>query len=219
MNNNNLLDSIKIDISTILKTNDLISIKEILERNYNSLSNENINTFFDFIELNLFQEIEEKQISIKTFVKQHNAYPLNQLAERQKRKLKFVEKWIKDKKENLKVTIQPEAIDLSDTTTTEKKVKDLTIQKWFKTGIALATGEAFEIYKKIGNLPTEICRKIGVPESNKTYISATINNLPNKDKNIFNSDDKLKALYKYITENNLKFGTDFLEKYNQIEPD
>ncbi|RBA29483.1 hypothetical protein [Flavobacterium tibetense] len=88
MNNNNLLDSIKIDILTILKTNDFILIKEILERNYNSLSNESLNTFFDFIELNLIQEIEEKQISIKTFVKQHNAYPLNQLAERQKRKFK-----------------------------------------------------------------------------------------------------------------------------------
>ena len=67
-------------------------------------------------------------------------------------------------------------------------------------------------------MPTEICRRIGVPTSNKTYVSAT---LTDKDdsKNIFKDAHKLKALHKEITEKGLNFGTEFLAKYNQIETD
>ena len=98
-------------------------------------------------------------------------------------------------------------------------IKDLTTEKWFDTGIALATGKAFNIYRQLGaNMPTEICRRIGVPTSNKTYVSAT---LTDKDdsKNIFKDAHKLKALHKEITEKGLNFGTEFLAKYNQIETD
>lgn len=112
--------------------------------------------------------------------------------------------------------IETETSDLSN----KNKPKDITTQKWFKTGIALATSEAFQVYHTIGaNRPTEICRKTGVHESNKTYISATINDSSDNDKNIFNSVKKLKALHKHLTNNNLPFGTNFLKKYNEIEPD
>lgn len=112
-----------------------------------------------------------------------------------------------------------ELIEQSSENKNEPKYKDFTKYNWFKTGVALATGEAFEIYKQLGaNMPTEICRKIGIPISNKTYISATLTD-KNTDKNIFNSTEKLKALHEYISQNNLNFGAEFLNKYNEIEPD
>lgn len=117
-------------------------------------------------------------------------------------------------KETLKTDINDPEVIIFD----NNEKKDLTTQKWFSTGISLATGEAFDLYRKLGNKPTAICKNIKVPVSNKPYISSTINDT-NNAKNIFKDTKKLKALHKYITDNGLNFGTEFLAKYNQIEPD
>ena len=61
----------------------------------------------------------------------------------------------------------------------------------------------------------EICLELGFKESDRPYLSATIQN-NDSDKNTFANKDKLQKLYKHLTENNLNFGTKFLEKYNQI---
>lgn len=103
-----------------------------------------------------------------------------------------------------------------------KSKKDFSTQKWFEVGIALATGKAFEIFKKQQSKRntnyTEICRQIKVLTSNKTYIIDTIND-NDSVKNLFSNKEKLEALHKYLTDNQKEFGTEFLEKYNQIERD
>jgi len=114
-----------------------------------------------------------------------------------------------------------EAIDLNNTSTT-KKVKDYKEYLWFTTGIKLATGEAYELYNKYkfdkGHF-TKICLELGFKESDRTYFSSTINDSTKSktDKNTFADNDKLKKLHKHLTENNLPFGAEFLNKYNQIE--
>ena len=112
---------------------------------------------------------------------------------------------------------------------TESKVitEALTIKKaneykdtiWFKTGLKLATGEAYDLYYKYkldkGHF-TKLCLELGFKVSDRTYFSSTIND-NETDKNTFTDKSKLQKLYKHLTENDLPLGTEFLEKYNQIE--
>lgn len=97
--------------------------------------------------------------------------------------------------------------------------KDYKNTIWFKTGIKLATGEAFKLYSKYkldkGHF-TKICLELGFKKTDRPYFSDTINN-NTSDKNTFLSNDKLQKLHKHLTENNLPIGAEFLEKYNQIE--
>lgn len=99
------------------------------------------------------------------------------------------------------------------------KVKDYKETLWFKTGITLATGEAYNLYRKYkldrGHF-TKICKVLGFKESDRPYFSDTINN-NTSNKNTFLSNDKLQKLHKHLTENNLPFGAEFLDQYNQIE--
>ena len=111
MNNNKLMQSIKNDINTILKTSDLISIKEVLESSFNLVSLNNTSEYFDFIELDLIQKIKEKEAIQRNFAKNNSEVnSLVLLPERNKEKRKFIINWIKEKKENLKESKQPEAI-------------------------------------------------------------------------------------------------------------
>jgi hypothetical protein len=100
-----------------------------------------------------------------------------------------------------------------------KKAKDYKDFIWFKTGLKLATGEAYDLYNKYkldkGHF-AKICFELGFKETDRTYFSSTIND-NETDKNTFTDKDKLQKLHKHLTENNLPFGTEFLEKYNQIE--
>ena len=101
---------------------------------------------------------------------------------------------------------------------TGNEVKDYQDKIWFKTGVKLATGEAFDLYDKYklnrGHF-TKICLELGFKQSDRPYFSATIQN-NDSDKNTFANKDKLQKLYKHLTENNLNFGTKFLEKYDRI---
>lgn len=123
---------------------------------------------------------------------------------------------------------EPEAIELSNTTQIENiylgqptKAKDYKNFIWFKTGIPLATGEAFDLYRKYkkdkGHF-TKICLELGFKDSDRTYFSSTINDNVT-DKNTFTDKDKLQKLHKHLTENNMNFGTEFLKKHKEIEPD
>ena len=106
--------------------------------------------------------------------------------------------------------------------TAPKKVKDYKKFIWFKIGLTLATGGAFELYSKYKNDKghfKKICLELGFKESDRPYFSETINGTTNNDKNIFAEKDKLQKLHKHLTENNMNFGTEFLRKYNQIEPE
>ena len=94
---------------------------------------------------------------------------------------------------------------------------------WFKTGIPLATGEAFDLYKKYKKdkgYCKKICLELGFKETDRPYFSETINDNPratDKNKNTFADKGKLQKLHKHLTENGLEFGAEFLEKYNALE--
>jgi hypothetical protein len=104
-------------------------------------------------------------------------------------------------------------------TPTNDKLDNYKNTIWFKTGIKLATGEAYELYNKYkkdkGHF-TKICLELGFKKTNRPYFSETIND-NSTDKNTFADNNKLQKLHDHLRENNLKFGAVFLAKYNQIE--
>lgn len=126
---------------------------------------------------------------------------------------KFCERQIKI------LEIERESTVNINNTSTIKKADDYKDFIWFKTGIKLATGEAYDLYNKYkldkGHF-TKLCLELGFKESDRTYFSSTIND-NETDKNTFANKDKLQNLHKHLTENSLPFGAEFLEKYNQIE--
>lgn len=98
------------------------------------------------------------------------------------------------------------------------KQKDYKDMIWFRTGLKLATGEAYDLYRKYKNEKghfVKVCEELGFNKTDRPYFSDTIND-NNSDKNTFANFDKLKKIHSYLTENNLNFGNEFLEKYNQI---
>lgn len=103
------------------------------------------------------------------------------------------------------------------------KAKDYKDTIWFKTGIPLATGEAFELYRKYKNdkgYCKKICLELGFKETDRPYFSETINDQPratDKNKNTFADKGKLQKLYNHLTENNMPFGAEFLKKYDALE--
>jgi hypothetical protein len=126
--------------------------------------------------------------------------------------IKARNKFLNDKLYNKE---NPEAIDISKP---NKPIKDYKKTIWFRTGLKLATGEAYDLYDKYkldkGHF-TKICLDLGFNDTDRPYFSETIND--NKgDKNTFSDKDKLKKLHRHIAENNLNFGNNFLEKYDQI---
>jgi len=114
------------------------------------------------------------------------------------------------------------------------KVKDYKKELWFITGIPLATGEAFNLFRKYKGARgcfERICEDLKIVRG-RPYISTTLSDskpkevfnrngikMPMKisDKNTFADKDKLQKLHTYLAENKLPFGAEFLEKYNQIE--
>lgn len=138
---------------------------------------------------------------------------LENLQQSTEQKIEFLEYKLKDVSNNkTPQQSQPKPIN---------KTKDYKNTFWFKTGITLATGEAFNLYYKYkedkGHF-TKLCLELGFEEKYRPYFSETINN-NDSDKNTFANKDKLQKLHKYLTENQLNFGAEFLRKYNQIEPE
>jgi hypothetical protein len=235
------LSNLNIIINEVYKTN---NPNEIQLKSFQFIK-EHFNSFVDSKENDL--QIILDSYSLHKFRNRINCYKndeekINYLIEIKYRFLQEVidyENWESnnsfDKKcdieiDKLKSKIKIESIeklneinkDTQNIDNTNKSKKDLSTQKWFKVGIALANGTAFEVYNKQkakNNINfTEICRQIRVLESNKTYIIDTINN-NDSVKNLFSNKEKLEALHKYLTDNQLEFGKVFLEKYNQIERD
>jgi hypothetical protein len=102
---------------------------------------------------------------------------------------------------------------------TNEKTKNYKNEIWFKTGITLATGEAFNLYTKYKNDKghfTKLCLELGFKKTDRPYFSATLQN-NNGDKNTFASKDKLQKLHKHLTENELNFGVEFLIEYKKLE--
>lgn len=124
---------------------------------------------------------------------------------------------LNNKKESLKIGAKPQQSENNDLRA--KPLKDYKNFIWFKTGILLATGQAYDLYNKYkkdkGHF-TKISLELGFKDTDRPYFSSTINNNKN-DKNTFDNKDKLQKLHKHLTENGLNFGAEFLKKYNQIE--
>jgi hypothetical protein len=132
-------------------------------------------------------------------------------------------KFLELQKENVKPThIKADAIKdvYLGQPTNNKDYKD-TI--WFKTGIPLATGEAFDLYRKYKDDKgyfESICLELGFKKSDRPYFSETINDNPkatDTNKNTFANKGKLQKLHKHLAENQLPFGDEFLKKYNALE--
>lgn len=119
-----------------------------------------------------------------------------------------------------------EVTEIINTTSTfdKTKAKDYKNENWFKTGIPLATGEAFDLYRKHKNDKGvfEIINKIlGFKKNDRTFFSSTINDNQTvvNNNNTFAFKTKLQKLHKHLTENDMNFGAEFLIKYNEIEPE
>ncbi len=113
--------------------------------------------------------------------------------------------------------------DLSEATAIEKNrsTKDYKKYIWFKTGVKLATGEAYDLYEKYKSDKghyTKICLELGFKKTDRTYFSTTIADTSKQsDKNTFANKDKVQKLHSYLIENNLPIGTEFLKKYREFE--
>ena len=126
-----------------------------------------------------------------------------------------------EKHENLKSVIkkQNDTVNISTSNKTNEvyKYKDFI---WFKAGLKLATGEAYDLYNKYkkdkGHF-VKITSELGFKATDRPYFSETINDTTISDKNIFSNSDKLEKLYNHIIENDLNLGNKFLTKYNNRE--
>tara|TARA_R110000765_G_scaffold411358_2_gene510443 strand:+ start:1417 stop:2163 length:747 start_codon:yes stop_codon:yes gene_type:complete len=82
---------------------------------------------------------------------------------------------------------------------------------WFKIGLSFATGEMDDLLKANHRNATKIAKKLG--EANlRPYISDSIGQNLNSDKNIFSSRDKMSKIMNFCKENNLPIIPDFIER-------
>lgn len=86
---------------------------------------------------------------------------------------------------------------------------------WFKIGVNFATGKAQELYEKYkqdrGHF-TKVATELGFKETDRPYISETINNSTWSNKNIYSSPEKIKKIYRYCQNNNIEVCSDFLDQ-------
>lgn len=91
---------------------------------------------------------------------------------------------------------------------------------WFKTGVKLATGEAFDLYHKYKNDKghfARITKELGFKESDRTYFSTTIGGNSKSDKNTFANKDKVQKIYNHLKENSLTACSEFQSKYDSFK--
>lgn len=102
-----------------------------------------------------------------------------------------------------------------------KTIKPYKNKPWFKIGVLLATGELYEIYQSCQNNFSETARvlvdKIGIKESDRPYISESINNNVGKAKNIYGRLDYMEKIMRHIIEKKLKPKQVFIDRYNKIK--
>lgn len=83
---------------------------------------------------------------------------------------------------------------------------------WFKIGLTFATGQAQELYEKYkeerGHF-TKIATQLGFKETDRPYISETINNSTVDNKNIYSSPEKLRKIYNFCQVKNIEVCPDF----------
>ncbi len=86
---------------------------------------------------------------------------------------------------------------------------------WFKIGVTFATGQAQELYEKYKGYKghfTKVATELGFKETDRPYISETINNTTLDNKNIYASPEKLSKIYSYCQKNNIEVCPDFKAK-------
>lgn len=120
---------------------------------------------------------------------------------------------------------------LSNATEIEKRIRDSINNNifkpilsnydkaWFKIGLLLANGELTNIHKNSNKNFSKTTRvlvdKIGIKESDRPYISESINE--NKSsKNIYKNKKYMETIFNYCTEKKIKITNDFKEKYNSL---
>lgn len=86
---------------------------------------------------------------------------------------------------------------------------------WFQVGVKFANGEIYSLIEKYGNNASKISKEIDLKRGEK-YILASINNYSNdnsnKEKNIFNSPQKISKIINYCKEQNISMSSKFLKK-------
>ncbi len=130
--------------------------------------------------------------------------------------------FFKDKFQELTEPKQIEAVS---------KEKSFMDESWFKVGLSFATGEIYKLLKNNKGDYTATARELlkkhncNATEkelkspSYRPYISESKSNTKTSDKNIFSKPDKLVKVYNYCIENKIVMCNEFLNKYDQIEPE
>lgn len=99
-----------------------------------------------------------------------------------------------------------------------KPKKDYKEEIWFKIGLLFATGEIEILSKKHNRNATQIAVELK-NKSYRPYISESLNNSTQTDKNIFSKPDKVTKIADHCKENDIKMCEDFLSKLNQSKPE
>lgn len=99
-----------------------------------------------------------------------------------------------------------------------KQLEDNKLETAFLTGLKFATGEAQELYKKSKISFEKLAINLGFKDTDRPYFSATINN--NRGvKNLYKNTRVVVQIYSHCIENKIDMCEEFLNKYNQIEPE
>jgi len=116
---------------------------------------------------------------------------------------------------NEKELIEPEAIDLIDTNTTEK-IKKNEDKNWFKVGLLFATGEINDLLKKFENNASAIARHKG-NKSFRPHITESLGASKETSSQSVYYPDNFKIIYNHCKENDIKITPEFKAYYSKIE--
>lgn len=82
---------------------------------------------------------------------------------------------------------------------------------WFKVGLLWANGQMTNLLSKHRSNCTKIAKELG-NSSYRPYISESLSNTNDTDKNIFKSPDKIQVIRKYCTENKIEMSEEFTRR-------
>lgn len=92
-------------------------------------------------------------------------------------------------------------------------------QNWFKVGLLFATGEIYPLLAKHKNNATHLAKELGNEKGFRPFISDSKGDSADRPTNIFSRPKKITTLHSYCIENKKDMCDEFLNKYNQIEPE
>lgn len=190
-------------------------IKQILN-NHNTKLDDFIQWYIDIPENNLLYEILNTDLDLLSKIEApeednysaFNNYSYSDIQEIQN----SVEVFIKHLYFNKLI-----ALIKTQKTKRKKLDKDLI---WFKVGLLFATGEINTLKKQFDNNASQIAKhKFKDKWSGyRPYISNSISNTTNDDKNIFSNNAKLKKIYNYCINSAITMDSNFEDIIHSINP-